>query len=614
MNEVFSNLQLAAENLDNVSKIVSRGDQMNLNSRMTWLLSLIEEACTLDRNAALANLFVPQPSVWPTTRHNVAVAVICELMGRRLLSKVSERRALVSAALTMNISVVNLQKKLYLSHGELTNKERQQMKVHPLRDVTFLKASGIVDPLWLHAIVNHHETMNGQGYPRKVPVEKISVLSRILMIVDIYVERMLPRGTRSGLKSHQVVRELFVQHVAKIDKTLAAAFIGEVGIYPPGVQVKLEDGRSGVVVKAGKSAKSPCIRLMNIQNPKKIEDVEAIPVNVLPITRVPSTIDIREMFTYHEAEKAQSTTAKISEPKIERLSENTDFWTIDEDHLMRVRTQLHGVRIPNIPPLLIKIQGLLRHDIIDIKGIGQLVEQDVELSGLLLKVINSPAYALPTRIHDEVHALNYLGIKRFEQFLLTAALKNALSKVQPNRMYFIRLWTESVAVAECARQLAVMLKMDEELAYLGGLFQSSGQLLMAAKFPDYIDRLLKESVINPVSILDKEQEAYLVTHSETGYLLADGWQLPDAVREAIYMHHNTDYKSIVDNDVRTLTAIIAVSVSLVEQVLFLHDGNSEECQQYMGNSLKELGMVSQDIQGLKGDVAKLISLELDYTG
>jgi HD-GYP domain-containing protein (c-di-GMP phosphodiesterase class II) len=184
--------------------------------------------------------------------HSVHCAMLGLLMARRLAWPVTDLLTLMKAALTMNISMLDLQATLAVQGVAPTQGQQAIIDEHPRKSVEMLRAAGVDDPLWLDAVLQHHEMPDGSGYPAGVadPV----ALSQVLRHIDAFVAKISPRAGRPPLPVQQALRELFQE-----DKggKVAAAIVKEFGIYPPGDFVKIKSGEHAVVVRRSANASTP---------------------------------------------------------------------------------------------------------------------------------------------------------------------------------------------------------------------------------------------------------------------------------------------------------------------------------------------------------------------
>ncbi|MEO8059152.1 MAG: HD domain-containing phosphohydrolase [Burkholderiales bacterium] len=184
--------------------------------------------------------------------HSIHCAIAAFLTVQRLSWNKPDVQRAFKAALTMNVSMLELQGELAAQATPLTPAQREAIHSHPQRSMHMLALAGITDPEWLQAVAEHHETSSGSGYPSGL--RDVTPLAAVLHQCDVYTARLSPRQSREALGADQVARSLFADHPR--DPT-TAALIKEFGLYPPGCFVKLASGETGIVVRRGPSAHTP---------------------------------------------------------------------------------------------------------------------------------------------------------------------------------------------------------------------------------------------------------------------------------------------------------------------------------------------------------------------
>ena len=100
----------------------------------------------------------------------------------------------------------------------------------------------------LMAIAQHHELIDGTGFPMRPPGGDLTLPARILALVNRYDNLCNPVRLVTALTPHEALSLLFAQHKARFDNIVLSAFIRMMGVYPPGSVVQLIDGRYALVV------------------------------------------------------------------------------------------------------------------------------------------------------------------------------------------------------------------------------------------------------------------------------------------------------------------------------------------------------------------------------
>jgi HD-GYP domain-containing protein (c-di-GMP phosphodiesterase class II) len=193
--------------------------------------------------------------------HSLHCAAVSCLGAKRMGWTERQRRTLVSAALTANLSMVELQGRLAAQTAPLTPEQRADIRSHPLRSAESLRAAGVKDELWLSAVEQHHECVDGSGYPKGCT--EVSEFAQVIHYVDIFTAKLSVRSARGALPPNLAARELFTRSAGH---PLAATIIKEFGIYPPGCFVRLESGEIAIVIHRGESVNTPVVACLTRPN------------------------------------------------------------------------------------------------------------------------------------------------------------------------------------------------------------------------------------------------------------------------------------------------------------------------------------------------------------
>lgn len=229
--------------------------QMALESSVAPVLGL------LARDPDLAIFQVLRQDANEFTRygmdHSLHAGIAAQLMARRLGWNEAESERAFKAALTMNISMLELQGQLASQHDPMTPEQGEAVKAHPEFSVRMLELAGITDRDWLEAVACHHESADGSGYP--AGARQVSELGAMLHRADLYAAKLSPRVGRPALAADVAVREMF-----SVDAShpMTAALVKEFGIYPPGCFVRLINGEAGVVIQRGPSVTTPRVAVL----------------------------------------------------------------------------------------------------------------------------------------------------------------------------------------------------------------------------------------------------------------------------------------------------------------------------------------------------------------
>ena len=193
--------------------------------------------------------------------HSLHCAAVCCLTGKRMGWDENERRMLVSAAMSMNLSMIELQGRLAVQSVPPTPDQRAAIVAHPAKSAEMLRAGGVTDKLWLDAVEQHHELTDGNGYPSRRT--DVAEFAQALHYVDVFTAKLSARSSRIALPPNVAARAIFT---GSAGHPLAAALVKEFGIYPPGCFVRLASGETAIVIHRGPSVNTPIVACMTNRN------------------------------------------------------------------------------------------------------------------------------------------------------------------------------------------------------------------------------------------------------------------------------------------------------------------------------------------------------------
>ncbi len=221
------------------------------------LLALIERDPDLAILQAVRTEAVDGGPTAYASRHAVHTATAACLAASRLGWSTAQKQCVLRTALTMNISMAELQNKLVTQVSPVTTLQRAEIESHPERSAAMLEMAGVTDNDWLEAVRQHHEEHDGTGYPKRPA--KINEVAQLIHSADCFTAKLSPRLKRQPLLADAAAR---LQYQAAKGDALTAALIKEFGLYPPGCTVRLKSGEVGMVMKRGDSANTPVVAVL----------------------------------------------------------------------------------------------------------------------------------------------------------------------------------------------------------------------------------------------------------------------------------------------------------------------------------------------------------------
>lgn len=198
-----------------------------------------------------------------TLQHSIAVGAfgvkICQLLN--LPEKVTKQ---VGAAGVMHdIGKVRTPDSILNKPGALNKLEWEQIMKHPQYGYEILRSSGDVEHEILLAVLQHHERLDGSGYPLGLPSNNIHLFSRILAVSDSFDAMTSERAYRRPFSIFKASEELMTEaYNGKLDAEIVILFVNYILDISPGQRVLLNTGEIAEIILPNKAEPNrPLVRV-----------------------------------------------------------------------------------------------------------------------------------------------------------------------------------------------------------------------------------------------------------------------------------------------------------------------------------------------------------------
>ena len=184
-------------------------------------------------------------------RHMINCAIFTAVFAKYLGYKEPLVQELAMGALLHDLGQAKLPQGIFSKPSKVTSNELVAIKKHVAQGLGLVKGEKGITPLMLDMIVNHHERLDGSGYPRAIQGDKISRPARIMAIVDVYDAMTADRPHQDGDEPINALRYLLANK-QMFDAELVQHFIKCLGVHPVGTIVKLTNDRLALVLEGNK--------------------------------------------------------------------------------------------------------------------------------------------------------------------------------------------------------------------------------------------------------------------------------------------------------------------------------------------------------------------------
>lgn len=209
-----------------------------------------------------------------------------------------------------------------------------------------------------------------------------------------------------------------------------------------------------------------------------------------------------------------------------------------QQRLKKITQSIIG--LPTLPTVITQMIGLIDNPKTSARDVARLIATDQALTAKILKLANSAFYGFPRKISTVNHAVVVLGFETVKSLGLSVSVLERFAGGGSGETSFDRqrFWEHSIACGVATRLLSNKLRYRVPgEAFAAGILHDIGKLILSQYFSEEFAQVM--AMVQEQEIyIGKAEEAILgVTHAEIGCWLAEKWNLPKQLVDAIAFHH-----------------------------------------------------------------------------
>lgn len=269
-------------------------------------------------------------------------------------------------------------------------------------------------------------------------------------------------------------------------------------------------------------------------------------------------------------------------------------------------------RIDEIPvfPLTVRsILNLIDDPKTNAKDIEKEILKDQGFTTKVLKLANSAYFGASRKIKTVSQATTLLGFKEIKSMVLASSVGPVLStELKGYALEREALWKQSQICGITAGVISKKIKYPHsDQAYIAGLLRDIGKVILDHYLNDQFQSIMELVNEGNKSFLEVEEEILGFNHCNIGARIAEKWQLPEDLVEAIELHHQPE-KAIINEK---LVAITHIADGLV-MMMGLHIGSDGLAYNFSSSAMDLLNLDESLITEIISEVADLVADEDTY--
>ncbi len=196
------------------------------------------------------------------------------------------------------------------------------------------------------------------------------------------------------------------------------------------------------------------------------------------------------------------------------------------------------IQLPALPAIAMEVVDRVDNPKTSAAHLSRLISSDQALAAKVLKIANSPFYGFPRKISTVDFAIIVLGFDALKEIVISISLISSLQKGSDTAFDARAFWDHSILSGLVARRLARDLgyRVSEEV-FVGALLHDMGVPIIHRYFQAEFRRIVGIVRETELSYLEAEESVLGVTHAAVGGWLAERWNLPEHLTEAVTVHH-----------------------------------------------------------------------------
>lgn len=198
---------------------------------------------------------------------------------------------------------------------------------------------------------------------------------------------------------------------------------------------------------------------------------------------------------------------------------------------------LFDIKLPSPPAIAVRILEAVKKEETSFDELARIITADPALTSKILRVANSPIYALPSKADSIQRALTVIGCSALKNIALSFVIAGELRSHSDNGFDFDYFWKRSVTAAVSGELIASSIGVSSDDIFVSALLQDIGVVIMYLSNPDQYANVLEENKYSNLPVVAIEQKHFGTDHQTIGMQVLSNWGIPASICEPVGFHH-----------------------------------------------------------------------------
>lgn len=201
------------------------------------------------------------PNISRIFRQSVDCALYALMMARHMNMAALMKNNLILGALFHDIGMLRVPTEILRKESPLTDEDKKKIREHTIYGFTYLREAKYT-PIIASAALQHHERIDGSGYPQGKTSDEITNIGKIVGILDTYSASISAKKIGNQIHAKEAVHYLLQSSGSSFDTQLVKEFVKIISFYPLGCMVILSDGTLAKVIGKSDLAMRPIVQVV----------------------------------------------------------------------------------------------------------------------------------------------------------------------------------------------------------------------------------------------------------------------------------------------------------------------------------------------------------------
>jgi HD-GYP domain-containing protein (c-di-GMP phosphodiesterase class II) len=253
--------QITMKNMSTIIRNVHSCNNKDVKDSLTIIEDLVDYI--IDMGDVNKSLYDIQTYDNYTFVHSLDTCIMASFLGLSHGFNEKELKDLAIGAILHDIGKTKISNKIINKSGPLTDEEFKEIKKHPIYGEQILSKNVRIPDNAIKAVLQHHERIDGRGYPYSLTDKEISKFGKVVCVCDVYDAVSNDRVYRKKFRPNEAYELILAGSGTAFDSTVVQSFKATFSVFPLGCCVKLSNSIEGYVIRQNRNFPDrPVIRVL----------------------------------------------------------------------------------------------------------------------------------------------------------------------------------------------------------------------------------------------------------------------------------------------------------------------------------------------------------------